>query len=976
MFTFTPLYGAHSPSAASSSLIEFDGGVKILVDVGWDSSFDAAKLSELEKHVSTLSVVLLTHATVEHLGAYAHACKHVPGFRKIKAYATTPVANLGRGVVADMYASTPHAASTVPPDSIITSPAADGPKETPNLLLQPPTSEEITAYFAAINPLKYSQPHQPIPSPFSPSVSGLTITAYSAGHSLGGTIWHIQHGLESIVYAADWNLGRENFFPGAAWLSSANEINEPLSRPSTLICSSRGAVRKDVLTRRDRDERMLGLIRETIAQGGKVLIPTDSAARVLELAFLLNRVWRDNMDGPHADTYKSARIYMASKSGGANKRNLQSMLEWMDEAVIRDAEAARDADAGQSRGNKGQGRVENPLEWKHVKQIERKSQMQRALSRNKPGVFLASDASAEWGFSNEVLRDLATDPKNIVVLTEKLAEVQGGKASLARQLWEILEEQPGQTSTQSGAKVVNANSQSLELRDTTTSPLEPDEQSLYQQYLARQRQLHSALLGDNTVNDAGAAAAADDQASESSESSDEDEDTEHQGRTLNLSAQMTHKKRTEGLVSDAELGINVLLKSKNAVHDFDVRNKRGREKMFPFVAHRTRDDEFGEVIRPEEYLRAEERDDVDGVDMKQENTGVGQKRKWAEDGGVKGKKSQQNKRQKNEPPPAPERREPDDIDALIAKATGEALDGAQANGTGELESSGESDESDYEPEDAAPEGPQKAIFSTQALQLRCKIAHVDFCGLYRLTDLQGLIPRIRPRKLILTAGDEVETKVVADACRELSEREHGSVGEIFTPLSGEVIDASVDTHAWTLKLSRALMKRLAWKELEKGGGLSIASIAGRLGADVTAEDVKAEEDDESSKKKPKLDLSTQAATNTSNLADATDAPLPLLDILPQNLTHSTKPTAPIHVGDLRLHDIRSHLTSTGHTAEFRGQGALLIDGTVVVRKNLMTGGLEVEAGTAGWSAPGWRTEERTGTFWAVRRAIYGRLGSV
>ena len=702
-----------------------------------------------------------------------------------------------------------------------------------------------------------------------------------------------------------------------------------------------------------------------------MLIPTDSSARVLELAFMLNKVWRENMDGPHADVYKSARIFMASKSGGANKRNLQSMLEWMDEAVIRDAEAARDADAGTGKGGKGQTRAEDPLEWKYVKQVERRSQMQKALARTKPGIYLASDASADWGFSNEVLRDVASDPRNLVILTEKVAEIRDSKASLARQLWNVFEGQTGQTA-QNGAKIVNADGSTVELRDATTAPLDADEQSIYQQYLARQRQLHSALLGDNTVNDAGAATVADDQASESSESSDEDEDTEHQGRALNISAQMTHKKRTEGPLSDAELGINVLLRSKNAVHDFDVRNKRGREKMFPFVAHRTRDDEFGEVIRPEEYLRAEEKDDVDGVDVKQENTGVGQKRKWAEDGAVKGRKGQQNKKQKNEPPPPPERREPDDIDALIAKATGETLDGAQPDGTADAESSAESEESDYEPEEASPEGPQKAIFSMQTLTLRCRIAHVDFSGLYRLTDLQGLIPRIRPRKLILTAGDEIETKAVADACRELSEREQGSVGEIFLPLTGEMVDASVDTHAWTLKLSRALIKRLAWKELEKGGGLSIASISGRLGADLSAEDIK-DEDEDSAKKKPKLDLTSKGASTTPS--DSTTS-LPVLDMLPMHLAQSTKPTNPVHVGDLRLHDIRAHLTANGHTAEFRGQGALLIDGTVVVRKNLITGGLEVEAGTSGWALPQWRTAEREGTFWAVRKAIYGRLGSV
>lgn len=49
MFTYTPLLGALSDSTASQSILELDGGIKVLVDVGWDESFDVEKLKELEK---------------------------------------------------------------------------------------------------------------------------------------------------------------------------------------------------------------------------------------------------------------------------------------------------------------------------------------------------------------------------------------------------------------------------------------------------------------------------------------------------------------------------------------------------------------------------------------------------------------------------------------------------------------------------------------------------------------------------------------------------------------------------------------------------------------------------------------------------------------------------------------------------------------------------------------------------------------
>jgi cleavage and polyadenylation specificity factor subunit 2 len=49
MLNFTPLLGAQSDSPASQSLLELEGGVKVLVDVGWDENFDVRKLKELER---------------------------------------------------------------------------------------------------------------------------------------------------------------------------------------------------------------------------------------------------------------------------------------------------------------------------------------------------------------------------------------------------------------------------------------------------------------------------------------------------------------------------------------------------------------------------------------------------------------------------------------------------------------------------------------------------------------------------------------------------------------------------------------------------------------------------------------------------------------------------------------------------------------------------------------------------------------
>src|SRR5271156_1643568 len=316
MFTFTPLLGARSDSRASQSLLELDGGVKILVDVGWDETFDPRQVVEIERQASTLSFILLTHATTSHLGSFAHCCKHVPAFAQIPVYATSPVIAFGRTLLQDLYSSSPLAA-TVIPSSVSPDEVPATAKGRSNILRQPPSAAEITKFFSLITPLKYSQPHQPTASAFSAPLEGLTVTAYNSGHTLGGTIWHIQHGMESIVYAVDWNQARENVIAGASWFGGVggSEVIEQLRKPTALVCSSTGAGDSALPGgRKARDDTLIAHIRSSIAKRGTVLIPSDSSARVLELAWLLEKTWQDGHEDP---LLEEAKIYLASKSAHA-----------------------------------------------------------------------------------------------------------------------------------------------------------------------------------------------------------------------------------------------------------------------------------------------------------------------------------------------------------------------------------------------------------------------------------------------------------------------------------------------------------------------------------------------------------------------------------------------------------------------------------------------------------------------------------
>jgi cleavage and polyadenylation specificity factor subunit 2 len=847
-------------------------------------------------------------------------------FTRIPVYATVPVISLGRTLLQDLYASTPLASSIIPTEALNESaysfPSALKGGNNPSILLQAPTQEEIANYFGAINPLRYSQPHQPIPSSFSPPLNGLTITAYSAGHTLGGSIWHIQHGMESVVYAVDWNQAREHVLAGAAWLGTGtggSEVLEQLRRPTAMICSSKNSgLVKVAKAPNKRDEELLSMIRETVAKGGSVLIPCDSSARILEIAYLLEKSWHtETARSENNSPLRNARAYLASRTGGATMRYVRSMLEWMGEGIVKEFEAASGAAEGQdqrkSRGGAGRddGRgVRTPFDFQHITLLERKARVTRMLSATEPRVILASDTSLEWGFSKDAIRSLASDEKNLVILTERVGELGTQQKGLGRYLWDLWNERCSSTGDEAPlSTIVDVSGQQAPMSTARTVALEGDEVPLYQQFLARQRQLHNTMGGDTGTALETSADVVDDRSSTTSESS-EDSGDGHGGKILNTTAALQHARNKLGL-TDAELGVNILIRRKN-VYDYEVRGKKGKEKVFPHQQKRRKADDFGDLIRPEEFARADEEDAVGGDalrDSTKKENAVGQKRRW--DDLVNVIDSSKSK------------------DAQRRKKT-------EGEGQGEVDNA----ESDSEPEDDPDkvDGPSKVFVDSEFIELRCRLA---------------------------IGGDAAETLELAEICRSALNaglEAASSAIDVFTPLVGTVINASVDTNAWTVKLSRNMVRNLHWQNVR---GMGVVAITGRLAAATLEPPPKVDEG--SAKKKPRLDA--PAVPVSSLESDNT----PILDVVPANMATAVRSVAqPFHVGDLRLADLRKLMKSNGMEAEFRGEGVLVINGTVAVRKTA-TGQIEVDGGAYG------NTDARNNdaaTFFRVKRQIYDGLAVV
>ena len=948
-------------------------------------------------HVPTLSIILLTHATPAHLAAFVHCCKNIPLFRQIPVYATTPVISLGRTLLQEIYSSTPLASTIIPESSLSESSysyISTNPAQPSQFLLQQPTSEEIASYFASIHPLKYSQPHQPLPSPFSPPLSGLTITAYNAGHSLGGTIWHLQHGMESIVYAVDWNQFRENVFSGAAWLDSSGgggaEVIEQLCKPTALVCSAKGAEKIGLAGgRKKRDDMLLDLIRTTVGKGGTVLIPTDTSGRVLELAYLLEHAWRRAFSDRSVESpLKNTKLYLASRTVGTTMRYARSMIEWMDENVVREFEA-EGTDASNKQNKRGDhkstsardseaaAKTTGPFDFKFLKLVERRKHVEKITSTKAARVILAGTSSLEWGFSRDILQRIAADPDNLIILTEDCSiqrTSEGPIGGIFASLWKLYQDQKAGAPPGSGhfaQDLVQAPlaGRKLEFKNAERVSLEGKELLMYQQYLATQRRLQTTLQSTNGVTLETSADALDDGSSTSSSSSEES-DSEKQGKALNASATAAHYNRNKSGLNKETLGVNVLLRQPG-VYDYNIQGKKGRDQMFPYVSKRRRADDFGELIRPEDYLRAEEREEIYGHGREDSGPGkqvrLGQKRKWGDLGvqpepegrGIDGNKRlrQQGSRANNNP--------------LANGYSGEA----HANGHVSDQGDEFSDEEDTESQDVLA-GPSKVIFQSVSVTAHLKIAYVDFAGLHDQRSLSMLIPLIQPRKLVLVGGSASETASLAkDIAPKLNPSANRSTDQtlsvVFTPSNGQRIDASMDTNAWTLRLGDALGRRLHWQNVK---GLGVVTLMGLLTSAIRDEPAQA---DQASRKRQKLLKREGDETRLDEVSIASvKAPelVPVLDVLPANLAAATRSVAqPLHVGELKLADLRKILQSAGHTAEFRGEGTLLIDGLVTVRKSA-TGRVEVEGTGHDVSDLGTRNQEAP--FYAVKRRIYEGLALI
>lgn len=367
MVFFQPL--SDTVARAFQFLITLDvNNATILVDCGWDKSLSEKTLSKLIEAIPDIDLILLTHGTVSHTGAFCYLRHKYPQFRAIPAYATLPVIRMSQMMSLELYQSA----------------GLSGPFENEDTI----SVEDVDAIWSEVKNVKYSQP---LKLQSNPKLEGIIITAFNGGHSLGGSLWKICDGINSVVIALDWNHARDAHLNGAFLEIKTGTVLSDLQKPSVLITSSHVSSGKPLTKAR---QSFLSDIDKAISLGGTVLIPTSSGSRVLELILVLKKHMTEKQ--------RDVPLIYCNMFGKQVLNQASSMLEWMVPSIIGD----------------WQVRNESPFDTNRVSYALDVSELQRNWPSG-PKVILASGECLESGPSRQLFWDLvAGDSSSSVIINE------------------------------------------------------------------------------------------------------------------------------------------------------------------------------------------------------------------------------------------------------------------------------------------------------------------------------------------------------------------------------------------------------------------------------------------------------------------------------------------------------------------------------------------------------------------------------
>lgn len=508
---FEVISGAYNDSPLCY-LLQIDE-FKFLLDCGWDENFSLDIVEEYKKHIRGVDAVLISHPDLRHMGALPYLVGKCG--LSCPIYATVPVYKMGQMFMYDVFLSRSNT-------------------EDFDLF----SLDDIDAAFDKMTHLKYSQTVH-----LKGNGQGLQITPLPAGHLIGGAIWRIlKEGEEEIIYAVDYNHHKERHLNGC--------ILDTVSKPTIFITDSFN-FSYNQSKRRLRDEKLLENILKTLRNDGNVLICTDTAGRVLEIAHFLDQLWKNENSGLFSYTIALLNHVSISVIEFA-----KSQVEWMNDKIVQSFEVGR----------------YNPFDFKHIKLCRSISELNRLNTPSKNKLVLASTPDLECGFSRQLFTEWCENPKNTIIFTSR-----SSANTLAHDL------------------ILNPNKSDLVLNIKKKVRLEGQE---LEDYYIEQRERE--LEKEEQLKKSKELESIDIDESSSSEEEEEDEVPEPASLVVANGANPTTPIDNK----------HDLLRMNSAKKRFFKHSKK-TFPMFPFKEKLIKWDDYGEIIRMEDYCLATDAKNAD-----------------------------------------------------------------------------------------------------------------------------------------------------------------------------------------------------------------------------------------------------------------------------------------------------------------------------------------------------------------------------
>jgi len=212
----------------------------------------------------------------------------------------------------------------------------------------------------------------------------IRLTLHNAGHILGSSVVHLHvgEGYHNIVYTGDFKYGKTMLLEAAA---------RDFPRVETIITESTYSGPNDIMpAREEAEQRLASIINETLARGGKVLIPVPAVGRAQEIMLVLDDYMKRGM-------MKEAPVFiegMISEATAIHTAHPEYLSREVRNSIL----------------NEGV----NPFESDYFTIVEHPSARQDIIE-GEPSIIVATAGMLEGGPIIDYFQQLAEDKLNTII---------------------------------------------------------------------------------------------------------------------------------------------------------------------------------------------------------------------------------------------------------------------------------------------------------------------------------------------------------------------------------------------------------------------------------------------------------------------------------------------------------------------------------------------------------------------------------